>query len=125
MGQANLPMISSKIKETRPLAGKKGVKRKDAGFPEPPLFRRKFVWSRRQCNVILSPAAAATEFAEPLPSPPKALMNNPEIQSTLSYLNQYIKVKTPFNVDRFESLLVDHPNQPFVKSVMKGLREGF
>jgi hypothetical protein len=52
-------------------------------------------------------------------------MNNPEIQATLLHLNQYIKVDTPFNVNRFENLLADHPNQPFVKSVMKGLREGF
>ena len=37
----------------------------------------------------------------------------------------YLKVDTPFNVDRFEALLCDHPNQPFVASVMKGLREGF
>jgi hypothetical protein len=34
-------------------------------------------------------------------------------------------VETPFNVDKFELLLADHPNQPFVQSVMKGLREGF
>jgi hypothetical protein len=52
-------------------------------------------------------------------------MNNPEIHSTLLYLNRYIKVETPFNIDRFENLLATHPNQPFVKSVMKGLREGF
>jgi hypothetical protein len=37
----------------------------------------------------------------------------------------YIKVDTPFNVDRLEAILHDHPNQPFVKSVMRGLREGF
>jgi hypothetical protein len=29
------------------------------------------------------------------------------------------------NVDRFQSLLISHPNQPFVKSVCDGLREGF
>jgi hypothetical protein len=34
-------------------------------------------------------------------------------------------VETPFNVDKFELLLANHPNQPFVQSVMQGLREGF
>jgi hypothetical protein len=34
-------------------------------------------------------------------------------------------VETPFDVDKFELLLADHPNQPFVKSVMTGLHEGF
>ena len=32
---------------------------------------------------------------------------------------------TPFNVERLETLLFDHPNQPFVKSVIRGLLEGF
>ena len=40
-------------------------------------------------------------------------------------MKDFIEVKTPFNVNKFESLLVDHPNQPFVKSVMTRLREGF
>ena len=29
------------------------------------------------------------------------------------------------NVDRFKALLASHPNQPFIKSVYRGLREGF
>ena len=32
---------------------------------------------------------------------------------------------TPIYVDRFEDLLKSHPNQPFVKSVCRSLREGF
>ena len=40
-------------------------------------------------------------------------------------MKDFIKVRTPFNINKFESLLKDHPNQPFVKSVMTGLREGF
>jgi hypothetical protein len=113
------------MKGTHSLSGERGVKRKGDDLPDSPLFRRRFVWSHRQCNDSLSPAAAATEFAKPLPSPPEALINNPEILSTLRHLDPYIKVETPFNVDRFENLLADHPNQPFVKSVMRGLREGF
>ncbi|KAF9007758.1 hypothetical protein BDZ89DRAFT_965477, partial [Hymenopellis radicata] len=34
-------------------------------------------------------------------------------------------VGTPINVDRLESLLTIHPNQPFCASVMTALREGF
>jgi hypothetical protein len=113
------------MKTTCSLAGKKGLKRKGVDFPDSPSFRRGFVWSHHHRNTTLTPAAAATEFAEPLPSPPEALLNDAEIQSTLSHLDQYIKVETPFNVDRFENLLADHPNPPFVRSVMKGLREGF
>ena len=53
------------------------------------------------------------------------MSDNPEIQATLCHLRHSIKVETPFNVDRFENLLAAHPNQPFVKSVVKGLQEGF
>jgi hypothetical protein len=47
------------------------------------------------------------------------------IQSSLHMLRNHIRVETPFNVDRFEMMLYDHPNQPFVKSVMDSLRYGF
>jgi hypothetical protein len=66
-----------------------------------------------------------TEFADPLPSPPIALLNNSELQNTLLYPKPYIEVWTPFDVNCFKNLLYDHPNQPFVASVMRGLREGF
>lgn len=32
---------------------------------------------------------------------------------------------TPFNIINFESLLRDHPNQPFARSAMQGLRGEF
>ncbi|KAF8799123.1 hypothetical protein BYT27DRAFT_7318460, partial [Phlegmacium glaucopus] len=71
------------------------------------------------------PAAMNTELADPFKAPPEHLLNNPDIQSTLSKLNDYVKVKTPFNVDKLELFLTDHPNPSFVKSVMRSLREGF
>ncbi|THV06834.1 hypothetical protein K435DRAFT_573087, partial [Dendrothele bispora CBS 962.96] len=37
----------------------------------------------------------------------------------------YIKVDTPFDVNRLERLLFTHPNRPFVDSVLHSLREGF
>jgi hypothetical protein len=120
------PLASvEELKETHSLAGKQGMKRKAVNFPDSPSFRRGFVWSRYHRSDPLSPAAAATVSVLPLPSLPEDLLKNPEIQSTLRYLDQYIRVETPFNVDRFENLLADHPNQPFVRSVMKGLCEGF
>lgn len=35
------------------------------------------------------------------------------------------RITTPINVNRFEELLSDHPNQPFVESVCRALRQGF
>lgn len=40
-------------------------------------------------------------------------------------MRNHIRIETPFNVDRFETMLYNHPNQPFVKSVMNSLRYGF
>lgn len=34
-------------------------------------------------------------------------------------------MKTPFNVDKLEAMLHNHPNQPLVESVLIGLQEGF
>ncbi|KAJ7191129.1 hypothetical protein GGX14DRAFT_381437 [Mycena pura] len=89
-----------------------------------PKFRRGFIWSSSPQNNI-SPAALYTETAPPLPSPPAHLLNNPAMQASLRAMKDHVKVETSFNVDRFENLLADHPNQPFVRSVMTGLREGF
>ena len=90
----------------------------------PPRFRRRLVWSDSNSNTI-SPAALYTETAPPFYPPPIHLIEHPDIQSSLDAMKDAIKVDTPFNIDKFEALLEDHPNQPFVRSVMQGLREGF
>ena len=102
-----------------------GLKRKlDTPLVDVPRFRCRYVWSN-STNKHLSPAALYTEVAPPLPSPPAHLLHDPKIQATLLAMRNHIKVETPFNVDKLESMLADHPNQPFIQSVMTGLREGF
>ena len=91
---------------------------------EPPRFRGGFVWSHSNSNHI-SPFALYTEAAPPLPAPPQHLLDVPKIQDAIHSLGDAIKVKTPFDVEKFDLLLADHLNQPFVKSVIKGLRKGF
>jgi len=91
---------------------------------EGPRYRRGYLWSSTQENA-LSPAALSTETAPPLPSPPAHLLNDPIIRKTLDSLRGYIKVDTPFNINRLETLLFNHPNQPFVSSVIRGLQNGF
>ncbi|KAI0054745.1 hypothetical protein BV25DRAFT_1777474, partial [Artomyces pyxidatus] len=61
----------------------------------------------------------------PIPGPPPEALTDPVATETLRLYPELFKVVTPIDVDKFESLLVSHPNQPYVQSVLRGLREGF
>jgi hypothetical protein len=82
------------------------------------------LWSDTSDNNI-SPSVLYTEHAAPLPSPPQHLLENAIIKAALDAHRDFIKVECPYDVDCLEAMLHDHPNQPFVQSVLKGLREGF
>jgi hypothetical protein len=123
--QQQLAAATRKAQEAS-VSGTRQLKRKAANqISEIPRYKRGFVWNKFSSAPVLSPSALATESAPPLASPPSRLINDPDIQSSLHTMKDFIKVETPFNVDRFEMLLYDHPNQPFVKSVMNSLRYGF
>ena len=66
-----------------------------------------------------------TEFAEPLPAPPASEFNNVKALETIHNHPDLLPITTPINVDCFQCLLSSHPNQPFVRSVCRGLCEGF
>ena len=66
-----------------------------------------------------------TEFAELLPAPPASEFHNVKALETIYHHPDLFAITTPINVDRFESLLSSHPNQPFVQSVCRGLHKGF
>ena len=66
-----------------------------------------------------------TETAKPLPAVPAIELANVIAMNTIKNNHHLFKIVTPINVDRFEELLKSHPNQPFVESVCRGLREGF
>ena len=66
-----------------------------------------------------------TEFTELLPSPPASEVDNLAALATIQSNPHLFHIVTPINVDRFQSLLSSHPNQPFVGSVCRGLRQGF
>ncbi|KAJ7279668.1 hypothetical protein C8J57DRAFT_1058959, partial [Mycena rebaudengoi] len=82
------------------------------------------MWSGESDNTI-SPSVLYTETAPPLPSPPQHLLDDPVIRAALWAYRNAIKAECPYDVDRLEAMLSDHPNPLFVQSVLKGLREGF
>jgi hypothetical protein len=72
-----------------------------------------------------SPTAAGTLTDEPLPRPPPEEFYNAAATATVDDNPDLFRIVTPINVDRFEKLLITHPNKPFVNSVCTSLREGF
>ena len=66
-----------------------------------------------------------SETAVPLPRPPKSELENPVANVTIASHAHLFDIKTPINIDVFQSLLSLHPNRPFVESVLAGLWEGF
>ncbi|KAH9857232.1 hypothetical protein C2E23DRAFT_900451 [Lenzites betulinus] len=88
-----------------------------------PAFLRGLVWddlgapARRFADVSLTHA--------PVPEVPKAVREDAVVNATLRAHPHLFKIVTPINVERFEELLQAHPNQAFVRSVTRSLREGF
>jgi len=66
-----------------------------------------------------------SETAVPLPRPPKSELENPITTVTIASHAHLFDVKTPIDVDVFESILSHHPIHPFIDSVLTGLWEGF
>jgi hypothetical protein len=100
----------------------RGEKRK-ADYDLIPKFRRGYAWADSSSKNI-SPSALYTETGPPLPSPPDHLVDDPVIRATIQKLGDHIKVETPFDIDKLETLLLDHPNPPLVQSALRSLREG-
>jgi hypothetical protein len=69
--------------------------------------------------------ALISESLRPLPSVPDDELKNEVVTRTISENEHLFSIVTPINIDRLASLLINHPNPPFVASVLRGLREGF
>ena len=66
-----------------------------------------------------------SETAVPLPPPPPSELADPIARKTISENPTFFQIITPINVDRFQELLLNHPNPPFIASVCAGLHGGF
>jgi hypothetical protein len=62
---------------------------------------------------------------DPLPRPSSAEFDNLDAVATVKDHPDLFRIITPINIDRFEKLLVTHPNRSFVDSMIILLREGF
>ncbi|OJT12050.1 hypothetical protein TRAPUB_11402 [Trametes pubescens] len=88
-----------------------------------PRFLRSFIWDDRAASLKTFTSLSLTH--PPVPDVPESVREDPVVNATLANHPELFKIVTPINVDRFEELLEDHPNQDFVKSVVHSLRNGF
>ena len=63
--------------------------------------------------------------ADPLPCLPQSELENSIANETIRAHPDLFKITCNINITKFTELLQDHPNQPFVRSVIIGLTEGF
>jgi len=90
-------------------------------------LRPKYLWHNiwEDDDYFSKSSADWSETAKPLPQIPKTELANTIVTKTIAENPRLFDIVMPINVDRFEKLLLSHPNQPFVKSVCRGLCEGF
>lgn len=84
---------------------------------------RTLVWRESDNPKVVS--AYSTLASPPLPSPPKNELKNQVARKTIAENPDLFKIVSPIKVEPFEKQLKDHPNQPYVKSVVRALKNGF
>jgi len=108
---------------------KTALSRIDMLYGMHPKYLRYNLWDNEERDVPTSKIppdlADWTETVKPLPTVPRSEFGNIEAMRTVKDNPNLLKIVTPVDVDRFERLLVTHPNRAFVESVCRGLREGF
>lgn len=81
------------------------------------------IW--RESDTPRTVSAYSTLTAVPLPSPPRNELRNKVARKTIAQNPDLFKVVSPIKVDVFKKYVKDHPNQSFVQSVVRSLKNGF
>jgi hypothetical protein len=81
------------------------------------------IWQTSDSPKVVS--AYSTLTAMPLPLPPTNELQNKVACKTIAQNPDLFKIVSPIKVYAFKKYLKDHPNQPFVKSVVYALQNGF
>ena len=87
-----------------------------------PDYLRSFFWDTPQD--FTSHSAYISETLPPLPQVPQDEWDNEVVTDTIWDYAYLFHITTPINIPRLQSLLVNHPNQLFVSSILNSLRNG-
>jgi hypothetical protein len=88
-----------------------------------PRYARGLLWD--EDDDLLSSTAQWSLTAQPVPRVPEQEYLNLAALETITSHPELFLVDCRINVERFRTLLADHPNQPLVKSVCYSLQNGF
>ena len=75
--------------------------------------------------VGVSRLASLSETLLPLPDVPDDELMNTAVTQTINNYPNLFAIVTPINIRRLQSLLINHPNRPFISSILSGLQDGF
>ncbi|KAJ4490947.1 hypothetical protein J3R30DRAFT_3679165 [Lentinula aciculospora] len=84
--------------------------------------RRGFVWGDSDADV-LSLSVLFLETAGPLPDPPLNIVDDPKIQLALLEHRDFLRIHSPYDVEKLSTLLHFHPNRLFVESETGNLEQ--
>ena len=91
-----------------------------------PRFARDLLWEEDHYPSIKASVELSEDpaIATPMPRPPPREQFHADFLRTVDHNSDLFSIVTPINVDIFAYLLTDHPNRPFVQSVLQALKEG-
>ncbi|KAK4696486.1 hypothetical protein P7C70_g8370, partial [Phenoliferia sp. Uapishka_3] len=95
-----------------------------SGVGVAPKLRRKFHWPPPEQDPPKTPLLSSTYTARPLPRPPKAAWDDPLAQAAKRDFPHLFREAPVLNVEGFREGLKDHPNRPWVDSVLWSLQHG-
>jgi len=91
-----------------------------------PRLRRQFHWPPPHLDPPRTPLITATLHASPLPPPPQqVLLDARSRQTLLDYPDQFQYGPALLKEDALATALKDHPNHPWVDSILRSVKEGF
>ncbi|KAF5383939.1 hypothetical protein D9757_007395 [Collybiopsis confluens] len=90
-----------------------------------PRYARDLIWADDDGGLKRITLAKSSEFMLPLPRPPENEVLNDLAIKTIKENPHLFRITSPIHVHELKDLLVSHPNQRFVKSVLTGIKYGF
>ncbi|KAF5387588.1 hypothetical protein D9757_006614 [Collybiopsis confluens] len=88
-------------------------------------YARDLIWADDDGGLKRITLAKSSEFMLPLPQPPENEVLNDLAIKTIKENPHLFRITTPIHVLKLKNLLVSHPNQHFVESVLTGIKYGF